>query len=253
MSKHLQRDIERLKINLLALGAMVEESVFRAVQAIEHWDGVLASRVIEEDHQIDQLELEVEEECLKILALHQPVATDLRFIVAVLKIDNDLERIGDLAVNLAERALLLSRAERIQTPFDLPGMAVKVQSMLRRSLDAFVNLNAAAAREVCAADDEVDQINRSMYSLVLGSLRQRPEQAESYVHLLTASRLLERISDHATNIAEDVIYLVEGEIVRHQTWKYRPGPSGGLGTAPGNSTGGAAAGGPTAGGPSQKA
>ncbi|MFN8548599.1 MAG: phosphate signaling complex protein PhoU [Candidatus Eisenbacteria bacterium] len=224
MAKHLERDIERLKLNLLALGAKVEESVYRAVQAIEQGDAVAARRVIEEDNQIDAQELEVEEECLKILALHQPVATDLRFIVAVLKIDNDLERIGDLAVNLAERAVLLSKGPRVRSPFDLPNMAVKSQAMLRRSIDAFVNMNAEAARQVCAADDEVDQINREMYHLVLASIKERPDDAESLVHYLTSSRLLERISDHATNIAEDVIYLVEGEIVRHQGWKYRAIP-----------------------------
>ena len=227
MAKHLERDIERLKLNLLSLGAMVEESVYRAVQAIERADAISARRVIEEDNAIDQRELEVEEDCLKILALHQPVASDLRFIVAVLKIDNDLERIGDLAVNLAERAVLLSKSERIRSPFDLSGMAVKAQSMLRRSLDAFVNLNATGAREVCASDDEVDDINRRMYAIVLSSIKERPEHAESLVHFLTASRLLERISDHATNIAEDVIYLVEGEIVRHQGWKYRRLPHAG--------------------------
>lgn len=221
MSRHLQNDIEKLKANILSLGAMVEEKVFLAVKAIETWDAVLARRIIDADWEVDERELDVEEECLKILALHQPVAFDLRYIVAVLKIDNDLERIGDLAVNIAERALFLSKSERLRIPFDLPGMATRVQSMLKNSLDALVHVNPEQARAVCAADDEVDQINREMYSHVVAAIRSRPEHVESLIHMLTVSRFLERISDHATNIAEDVIYLAEGEIVRHQGWKFK--------------------------------
>lgn len=222
MSRHLQRDIENLKVNILSLGAMVEESVYKAVKSIETWDAVLAREVVDQDWVIDKRELEVEDDCLKILALHQPVAFDLRFIVSTLKINNDLERIGDLAVNIAERGAFLAKSERIRIPFDLPGMATKVQSMLRKSLDALVNTDPDEAREVCAADDEVDQINREMYSQISASIRSRPEQVDSLIHLLSVSRFLERISDHATNISEDVIYMTEGEIVRHQLWRTRP-------------------------------
>ncbi len=222
MSRHLQRDIENLKVNILSLGAMVEESVYKAVKSIETWDAVLAREVVDQDWVIDKRELEVEDDCLKILALHQPVAFDLRFIVSTLKINNDLERIGDLAVNIAERGAFLAKSERIRIPFDLPGMATKVQSMLRKSLDALVNTDPDEAREVCAADDEVDQINREMYAQISASIRSRPEQVDSLIHLLSVSRFLERISDHATNISEDVIYMTEGEIVRHQLWRTRP-------------------------------
>jgi phosphate transport system protein len=223
MSKHLEREIERLKKHILSLGAVVEESVQRAVRAISERDGTLAQRVIEEDVSTDQMEVEVEEECLKILALHQPVAIDLRFIVAVLKINNDLERIGDLAVNIAERAAFLASRNHdgLVTLFDFEEMAAKTQAMLKLSLDALVNVDAGLARYVCAADDEVDAMNRQMYHQVEDAIRAHPEQMDALIHMLSISRHLERIADHATNIAEDVIYMIEGVIVRHRTEDYR--------------------------------
>ncbi len=223
MSKHLEREIERLKKHILSLGAVVEESVQRAVRAISERDGTLAQRVIEEDVSTDQMEVEVEEECLKILALHQPVAIDLRFIVAVLKINNDLERIGDLAVNIAERAAFLASRNHdgLVTLFDFEEMAAKTQAMLKLSLDALVNVDADLARDVCAADDEVDAMNRQMYHQVEDAIRAHPEQMDALIHMLSISRHLERIADHATNIAEDVIYMIEGVIVRHRTEDYR--------------------------------
>jgi phosphate transport system protein len=162
----------------------------------------------------------MEEECLKILALHQPVGSDLRLIVAILKINNDLERIGDLSVNIAERAVFLASPETIDIPLDFARMAENVESMLRRSLDALVNTDLAAAHEVLEADDEVDAINREMYVQVQDAIRQHPQRVERLIHLLSASRHLERIADHATNIAEDVIYMIEGEIVRHREEEY---------------------------------
>jgi phosphate transport system protein len=221
MPRHLQREIEKLKKKILALGAVVEESVQKAVRSIQDRDVELAGKIINNDVETDHIEVDVEEECLKILALYQPVATDLRFIVAVLKINNDLERIGDLAVNIAERAAFLATQERISFPFNFEEMAGKTQSMLKRSLDALVNSNAELAREVCAADDEVDAINRQMYIQVQQGIRSHPEQMEALIHFLSISRHLERIADHATNIAEDVIYMIEGEIVRHRTEDYR--------------------------------
>jgi phosphate transport system protein len=173
--------------------------------------------VIEKDLEIDHSEVEVEEECLRILALHQPVAIDLRFIVAALKLNNDLERIGDLAVNIAERALFLSRVTPPVIPFDFNEMAQRTRDMLKQSLDALVNMDIELARRVCAEDDEVDRINREMYVHVKQAIRQHPHHLEALVHLLSVSRHLERIADHTTNIAEDVIYMIEGEIVRHKT------------------------------------
>ncbi len=221
MAKHLERELSKLKRQILSLSAMVEESVRDAVRALESRDERLAQKVIEGDPEIDSTEVDLEEECLKLLALYQPVATDLRFIVAALKINNDLERIGDLAVNIAERAQYIATHDPVDTTFDFAGMAEKAQAMVKKSLDALVNLDAKAAFEVCAADDEVDAMNRQMYLQVQEGIRRHPDQMPSFIHLLSTSRHLERIADHATNIAEDVIYMVEGTVVRHQAEEYR--------------------------------
>jgi phosphate transport system protein len=221
MPVHLQREIENLKKKILSLGAKVETAVREAMLSLETRDAGLAQRIIENDFKIDQAEVEVEEDCLKILALHQPVAIDLRFIVAVLKINNDLERIGDLAVNIAERAAFLATQPKVSVSLDFAGMARKTQLMMKKSLDALVNLSVALANEVCACDDEIDAMNRRMYIAVQEAIHTYPEQVESLMHLLSASRHLERIADHATNIAEDVSYMIEGKIVRHKTEDYR--------------------------------
>ncbi|HUJ73429.1 MAG TPA: phosphate signaling complex protein PhoU [bacterium] len=207
---------------LLSLGADVEGSVYKAVQALDRRDKSMAEQVISGDAAIDKFEVYLEEECLKILALHQPVAIDLRFVIAVLKINNDLERIGDLAVNIAERALFLAAHQPLDVPFDFASMAAKAQQMLKKSLDALVNMDPRMARDVCAADDEVDALNRDMYGRIEDGIRQHPEHLESLIHYLGVSRYLERIADHATNIAEDVIYMVDGDIVRHRAEGYRP-------------------------------
>ncbi|MEW6052108.1 MAG: phosphate signaling complex protein PhoU [Candidatus Zixiibacteriota bacterium] len=223
MSVHLRKEIDRLKKQILTLSAAVEESVQKAVKAMAERDDRLAQRVIDQDIDIDEMEVEVEEECLKILALHQPVAIDLRFIIAVLKINNDLERIGDLAVNIAERALFLSRQEPVPMPFDFPTMSALAQSMLHRSLDALVNMNSTLASEVCLADDDLDAMNREMYSRVHDGILANPDRIDCFIQLLATSRQLERIGDHATNIAQDVIYMIEGKIVRHRMGEYASG------------------------------
>ncbi|MCX6829757.1 MAG: phosphate signaling complex protein PhoU [candidate division Zixibacteria bacterium] len=220
MPHHLQREIEKLKKKILSLCASVEENVRMAVKSIEDRDAALAERVVGQDPEIDQSEVDLEEDCLKILALHQPVAIDLRFIIAVLKINSDLERIGDLAVNIAERAQFLSTQPRIAIPFDLDALAEKTQDMLKKSLDSLVNLNTALARDVCRTDDDVDEINREMYDLVKDAIRAHPEQLDILIPYLSVSRYLERIADHATNIAEDVIYMIEGVITRHSTGSF---------------------------------
>lgn len=222
MPVHLHREIENLKKEILTVGAIAEQSVREATRAIEHRDEALARSVIEKDINLDQMEVEVEESCLKILALHQPVATDLRFIVAALKINNDLERVGDLAVNIAERALFLAGQPEVNVEFDFMTMAVKTQEMLKKSLDALVNLNTRLAYEVCACDDEIDAMNRQMYLMVQEAMNAHPNQVEPLIHLLSASRHLERVADLATNIAEDVIYMIKGEIVRHKAEEYQP-------------------------------
>lgn len=222
MALHFLREIDKLKKQLLSLSALVEESVAKAVSSVRDRDRGLARQVIENDLRIDALDIEIEEECQKILALHQPVAHDLRFIIAVIKINGTLEHIGDCAVNIAERALFLSEEERLDIPFDFTGMAEKARKMLGRALDALVNQDDALAYQVIAADDEVDLINREMYGQVKDGIRQHPEHLESLIHLLSISRHVERIADLASHIAEEVIYYVKGDIVRHKTEQFRP-------------------------------
>ena len=215
MRAHMQREIEKLKQQILALSAEVEGDVRRAVRAVEDRDATLAHAVLHREALTNAMEVDVEEECLKILALYQPVAADLRYIVAVLKINHDLERIGDISVHIAERGLFLCEQPRVETPFRIGQMADKTQAMLKKVLDAFVNLNEAAAREVCAEDTEVDEMNREIFRQVKEAVVKNPPQFEIVLQFLHISRHLERIADHATNIAEDLIYLIEGRIVRH--------------------------------------
>jgi phosphate transport system protein len=216
----MKNEIEKLKKKLLALSSQVEEQLWQAVKSVKNRDEKLARQVIDSDTRIDREEVDIEEECLKILALHQPVAIDLRFIVTALKINNDLERIADLAVNIAERSEFLTNHDPVDAPFDFDLMAEKAQQMLRKSIDALVNIDVSLAYEACEMDDEVDAINKAMYDLVKQSILKHPEHIESLIHLLSISRHLERIGDHATNIAEDVIYMAEGRIVRHKTEEY---------------------------------
>ena len=219
MTVHLQTEIENLKKDILSLVAVVEENVGRAVKSIENRDSRLGEKAIEVDNEIDRREVEIEENCLKILALHQPVAIDLRFIAALLKLNNDLERIGDLAVNIAERAIYLAKTEKTDISFDYREMTQKTEAMLKKSFDSFVDMNAELAREVIDSDDEVDEIERRIVAKTEKAIRQHPDQVDRLLHHMFVARHLERIADHATNIAEDVIYMVEGEIVRH--WEKR--------------------------------
>jgi phosphate transport system protein len=221
MSVRLHHEMNQLKKSILTLGASVEEALYLAVKSLHERDEKTAQKVIETDEEIDGMEVDLEEECLKLLALHQPVATDLRFIVAVLKINNDLERIGDLAVNIAERARFLAVQPPVNVQLDFPAMADAVQKMVKNSLDALVNMNTGLACEVIEADDLVDNMNRDMYRLIQDAIAKNPGQLESLIHLLSTSRHLERIADQTTNIAEDVIYMTEGKIVRHKNEEYR--------------------------------
>lgn len=221
MTVHMANEIQKLKSKLLFLCSLVEQSLWKAVKSLRQRDGALAKEVIDDDVLIDQNEVDVEEECLKILALHQPVAIDLRFIVTALKINVDLERIGDLSVNIAERSEFLARNEPAPIPFDFEQMAQITQQMLRDSLDALVNMNCPLAQKVLKDDDKVDAINREMYDQVKAAIQEHPEFIESLIHLLSVSRHLERIADHAVNIAEEVIYMAEGRIIRHKTEDYQ--------------------------------
>jgi phosphate transport system protein len=216
MTKHFVRELEKLKKKILSLGALVEERVYLAIKAIESRDPDLAKRIIRSDHEIDETEVEVEEECLKILALYQPVAIDLRFIVAVIKINNDLERIGDQAVNIAERIQSIAKYPKISFHFDYTEMAEIAAAMLKQSLDALVNLDIDMAFRILTLDDAVDDIQGNAYSQIKQAMREHPEEMTYLINLYLISRHLERVADHATNIAEEVIYLIEGEIVRHE-------------------------------------
>ena len=215
MRVHLQRDIEKLKRRLLVLSTEVEEAVRQSIRALAERDVMLARQVVEREVQTNSMEVDVEEDCLKILALHQPVAGDLRYIIAVLKMDRDLERIADLAAHIAERSMALFDLPSLSIPFRLDEMGAKVQAMLKKSLDAFVSLNTAAAHEVCAMDGEINAIKKDTFGQVRQAVMAVPQQFDPLMQVMHIARHLERIADHSTNIAEDLIYLVEGRIVRH--------------------------------------
>jgi phosphate transport system protein len=218
MARYLQRELDKIKKRILSLGAVVEDRVRMATKAIEDRDASTAQKIIDSDWEIDELEVEVEEECLKILALHQPVAVDLRFIVTAIKINNDLERIGDQAVNIAERVLNVSKRQDFGFVFDYSTMAEQTEAMLRMSLDALVNLDVDMAFKVITLDDEIDAIKKDAYDRIKRAIRENPQRVGHLINLLLISRHLERLADHATNIAEEVIYLIEGEIVRHSKY-----------------------------------
>lgn len=215
MSKHLERDLEALEREILAQSSIVEEMIGKAFRALCDRRTDLAGEVIAQEVQINQREVRIEEECLKILALHQPVAIDLRRNATVLKINSDLERIADLAVNIAERTKALAEFSEPEIPDRLERMAEIATEMVHEALDAFVDLNSRAAREVCARDDDVDDLNRQVIDELCDKMRWQPDLVEPGLHMFSVSRHIERIADCATNIAEDVIYLVEGEIARH--------------------------------------
>lgn len=209
----------RLRKLVLAESAIVEEAIDRAIQAFHDRDMIMAERVISGDRVIDEKEIEVEEECLRILALCRPVATDLRFVVAVLKLNNDLERMGDLAVSIARRARFFSRHTPIDVPDELQEMGNAVRSMVQKSLDALINGDDELAREVCRDDDHVDDLKRHIKGLIKVRMERGEEDDGLLLKLLDVPRHLERIADLATNVAEDVIYMVTGEIIRHQKFE----------------------------------
>ena len=226
MPKHLQQDLIGLKKELAVIAGMVEDAAGNAMIALTERRADLAALVLTDDARIDQREVHIEEECLKTLALHQPVAADLRFIVTALKVNNDLERMGDLAVNIAERAAYLSVHEPLTVDLDLPKMAHAVRDMLRMGLDALTNVDVELARAVLAMDDQIDEMNRQAFIILQELMEADSTTIRRAIHMLSVSRHLERIADLTTNIAEDVIYMVEGEVIRHQTEDYAADPGG---------------------------
>ena len=215
MSKQIEHNLDVLHQEILAMSAMVEKMIDDAYHALQEQDADLADAVIQSDVEVNQREVQIENQCLEILARQQPVAADLRRTIIVLKINNDLERIADLAVNIAERVKSLSQLDRIPVLETLRKMADTAIAMVGAALDAFVHLDAEAAREVCLRDDEVDDANRQVIDRLRRVMQTNSESIEAALHYFSASRHIERMADHATNIAEDVIYLVEGEIARH--------------------------------------
>ena len=216
MSLHFHREIDRLKKKLLALSAIVEEDLAIALRSIRERDVELARRVIHTDADIDEMEIDVEEDCLKILALYHPVASDLRFIISVLKMNNELERIGDLAKNISKRAISLAGSGANQIPPQIDMLGQRALTMLKKALDALITLDVELAREVCDLDDEVDALNKEMFRLVRDRLRAAETNVDADLQIMLTARYLERIADHVTNIAEDVVYLAGGEIIRHK-------------------------------------
>jgi len=213
----LKQELERLEKQLLTLTAVVEENVQRSVYSLAMRDVDLAQKVIDGDKQVNRMEVDLEEECLKVLALHQPVAHDLRMIVAVMKINNDLERIADNAVSISQRAISAATFPRqAKQSLALELMAEKALDMLGKALDSLVNADLDLARKIINLDEEVDVLHAQNYELFKEQIRRDPESVDFLLHFLVVSRNLERIADLATNIAEDVIYLNEGNIIRHK-------------------------------------
>ncbi|GBC59627.1 phosphate transport system regulatory protein Ph oU [Desulfonema ishimotonii] len=219
MAKHFQKELDKLKQRILALGAQVEDRLRLAGKAIESREIFDAERIIKSDHEIDAEEVEIEEECLKVMALYQPVAVDLRFLIATIKINSELERIGDEAVNIAWRVkTIIKKNASCDIMYDYTSMIEQAEVMLNSSLDALVNMDVDLAFRVLTLDDGVDQLHNTLYHQAMKDLKAHPDSVPYIVNLFWISRHLERIADHATNIAEEVIYLVEGEIVRHQKY-----------------------------------
>lgn len=217
MSLHLQRDLDQLKKEILQLGSMVETNISNAILALMERRPEIGKNLFQDEIMINQKEVQIEENCLKIMALHQPVAVDLRFIVVVLKVNNDLERMGDLAVNIGKRAISLSQLKAITYPPEfVDTMSKNILTMVKGSLDALVTLDTDLARKIISLDNEVDTVNRNMYVAIQKLMVDDSPAVASAIELLSCSRYLERIADLSTNIAEEVIFMVEGEVVRHR-------------------------------------
>jgi phosphate transport system protein len=213
--RHFEQELEKLKAKLLEMGALVENAVYRSVQGVVEKDEELAQQVLKNEVRVNELEIEIDDLAISLIALQQPVAADLRLITAAIKINNDLERMGDLAVNIAQRALALLRDPIVQPMIDIPHIAGLVQSMVRKSLDAFVNRDSELARSVLASDDGVDNLRTASYHELVSYMEKDPSNIPQAMSLWSVVRNLERIADHSTNIAEDVLFLVKGIDVRH--------------------------------------
>jgi phosphate transport system protein len=215
VQRHFHEELDALKQTLLAMGGLVEDQIRRVMIALLERDGDLAREVIERDRQVNAYDVEVDEKCVELLALYQPAAGDLRFITTAMKIVTDLERIGDQAVNIAQRAIELNQEPQLKPYIDLPRMAEKAQRMVKESLDAYVGRDTALARRVCGEDADVDALKEQIFRELLTFMMEDARTIPRAIRLILISRFLERVADHATNIAEMVIYMVESKMVRH--------------------------------------
>ena len=215
MQRHFHEELDHLKQTLLAMGALVEDQIRRVMRALIDRDDALAKNVIERDREVNAYDVEIDEKCVELLALNQPAAGDLRFITTAMKIVTDLERIGDQAVNIAQRTLELNLEPQLKPYIDLPRMADQAQRMVKESLDAFVARDTELARRVCAEDAPVDDLNHQIFRELLTFMMEDPKTIPRAIRLILIARFLERVADHATNIAEMVIYMVDSKMVRH--------------------------------------
>lgn len=215
MIRHFDEDLRALKSKLLTMGGLVEDQIVSALRSLVERDSELARRVIERDREVNALDVFIDQKCLNLLALHQPAAGDLRFITTAMKISTELERMSDLAENVAERAIELNEEPQLKPYIDIPRMANWTLRMVKESLDAFVNQDADLARKVCADDDFVDDLTEQLFRELVSFMLENPSNITRAIRLTFIGKYFERIGDHATNVAELVVYLVEGTIIRH--------------------------------------
>ena len=216
-SREYERELQEIKNGLLYLGAMTERAIDRGVKALLERDSDLARQVISDDNQIDKIDVEIEEKCIRLLALRQPAARDLRFITTAIKINGHLERIGDMASNIAEKAIILNEVSQIKPYIDLPRMADIARSMIKESLDALVHENVELAKKVREEDDTIDQLNEQIFRELFTFMLEDPRKIHASLYIMQISKSLERISDHAAGIADMVVYMVTGQSVRHKS------------------------------------
>jgi phosphate transport system protein len=215
METRFQQELNQLKEHLLKMAGLAERAISNAIEALVKRDTSLAEKTIAEDEKINRVELVIDDWCLKLLALHQPMAADLRFITSAMRINTELERIGDLSVNIAERVISLNQEPQLKPYIDIPRMAEITQGMVKDVLDAFVKGDADLARSVCVRDDQVDALNDQVFRELLTYMMSDPKTITRAVHLIIVSRCLERIADHTTNIAEGVIFMVKALVIKH--------------------------------------
>lgn len=213
--KRYEEELKRLREEILYMGGLVEDQIQKAVKSLVDRDSELAQIIIERDHEVNRLDVEIDDLCIRLLALHQPAGKDLRFITTGLKITTDLERIGDMSVNLCERALELNQEPQLKPYIDIPRMARIAQRMIRESLDAFVREDTDLALKVCKDDEEIDQLNSQIFREVISFMIEDPHTINRAMKISSISKYLERMADHATNIAEMVIFMVKGKSIRH--------------------------------------